>query len=108
MRLLNYFLLPVLGYSASRTGSFTTQPYAANGIMRFSFSFFGEGIEYDYSRDRVLLGTLSNSASTVPGRIYAVPYVNPSIYEDNDNNDNFVEFGESDMTLIFYNESMSG
>ena len=42
------------GAATARTGSFTTQPFDAQQAMGFTYSFYGEGMEYDTSRDQVL------------------------------------------------------
>jgi hypothetical protein len=60
--------------SISRTGSFSTQPFEATPAMLFSSSFFGEGLEYDAQRDRILLSSLNTGGSG--GKIYSVPYYN--------------------------------
>ena len=90
--------------AVDRTGSFSTQPYVANPIMNFEgFDFYGEGITYDSARDQVLVGTLSNAASSVSGKIYAVPYVNPVLFgnDDDDDEENGVVYEEDDMVLVF-------
>jgi hypothetical protein len=93
-------LLAPLVAATARTGSFSAQPYAATPVMQFEdFDFHGEGIVYDPVRDQVLLGTLANADSAVSGRIYAVPYANPSLFEDDE--DAQVVYKEADMTLIF-------
>ncbi len=90
-------------FATSRTGSFSTQPYVANPIMGFSYSFFGEGIEYDSLRDRVLLGTLSSGGPSVQGRIFAVPYVDPEVYDD----DFRVVYDQAAMVPVYYDVSQS-
>ena len=80
----------------ARTGSFTLQPYVADPIMGFSYSFFGEGLEYDSKRDRVLLGSLSSGGVGVQGKIFSVPYVNPAVSDR-------VVYSQKDMKVIFNN-----
>jgi hypothetical protein len=63
-----------------RTGPYSVQPYAAVPSMKFTYSFFGEGIEYDVKQDRVLLGSLGERNR----HIYSVPYFNgitPTTYD---------------------------
>ena len=104
IRALFTFAISVLSLSgadaAPRMGSFSVQPYAANPIMGFTYSFFPEGIEYDSKRDRVLLGSLSSGGPSVQGRIFAVPYVNPEVYNDNDAR---VVYSQEDMITVFAN-----
>jgi hypothetical protein len=88
--------------AAARTGSFSVQPYAANPIMGFTYNFYPEGIEYDSKRDRVLLGTLSSGGPGVQGKIFAVPYVNPEVYNDDDAR---VVYSQDDMTTVFSNSN---
>ena len=92
-------LFPAVSVATARIGSYSTQPYAATPIMNITFDFYGEGIAYDVARDRVLLGTFGTPGSTVNGRIYGVPYVDPDLYEDDDVQ---IVYGETDMTLVYY------
>jgi hypothetical protein len=81
--------------AVARTGSFAKQPLDATPSMGFDFSFFGEGIEYDTTRDRVLLGTLNSGGPDLRGKIYAVPYSNSL------NGIDRVVYDENDMELVF-------
>jgi hypothetical protein len=76
--------------AASRTGTFTVQPYAAKPLMGLTYSFHGEGIAYDPVKDRVLMGSL------IDGNIYSVPY-----YAGYDSETDRVVYDKDDMSNIF-------
>jgi hypothetical protein len=82
---------PVLMADAvARHTAFTQQPYTASPVMGFTYSFFGEGMEYNPSKDAVYLGSLGL------GQIYSVPY-----YRGIEKSDNRVVYDKDDMTIVF-------
>jgi len=72
-----------------RTGPFSVQPYSATRSMGITYSFYGEGIEYDPSRDRVILGSIGE------GKIYSIPYFR------SENEDERVVYDLEDMMVEF-------
>jgi hypothetical protein len=77
---------PLVADATPRTSVFTQQPYAASPTMGFTYSFYGEGIEYDPYRDLVYLSSLTTAS------VYAVPY-----YAGRDPSVEKVVYDEDDM-----------